>query len=105
MRMHPSYIDEAWRKYWDEAHAKNPDKYSLAKIIIKAPDESDLHEITLTCAKTLDRNGAWDFELERHNKETNIISFKYNGTITTLNAVSDLYFHCEYSVKWEFIET
>ena len=100
-----SYWDETWDKYWDKAHVKNPDDYKSARIIIYAPDESNLYEITLTCIKTLNYNGAWDFELERiDNDNKNIITFKYNGTITALDAVSELHFHCEHCVKWEYIK-
>ena len=100
----PSYIDEAQIKYWDKAHAKNPDNYRNARIFIYAPDESDLHEITLYCIKTLDNNGAWDFDIERiYNDHKNVVTFKYNGTITALNAVSEVHFHCEHTIKWECI--
>lgn len=93
-----------WEEYRDKAHAKNPNYYSRARIIIYAPDESDLHEITLTYIKTLDHNGSWDFEIEHVDKDKNIVNFKYNGTITALDAYSKLHFHCEHSVKWEFID-
>lgn len=89
----------------EKAHAKDPNDYKCARIIISAPDEGDLHEITLTYIKTLDHNGAWDFETEHIDKENkNIVTFKYNGTITALNAFSKLFFHCEHSAKWEFID-
>lgn len=92
-------------EYLDKAHAKNPDDYCCARIKLYAPDESDLHEITLTYLKTLDHNGSWDFEIEHLNQDhMNIVTFKYNGTITPLTAISKLHFHCEHSVKWEFIE-
>ncbi|MDE6658354.1 MAG: hypothetical protein K2J88_07225 [Oscillospiraceae bacterium] len=94
-----------WEEYLEKAHAKNPNDYRCARIKIYAPDESDLHEITLTYMKTLDHNGAWDFEIEHIDKDNmNIVSFKYNGTITALDAISKLHFHCEHSVKWKFIE-
>lgn len=99
------YWDEAWDKYWDKAHVKNPNDYKYARIIIYAHDESDLHEITLTYIKTLNYNGAWDFEIEHIDNDCkNIVTFKYNGTITALNAIQKLHFHCEYSVKWECME-
>ena len=92
-------------EYLGKAHAKDPNDYKCARIIIYAPDESNLHEITLTYIKTLDHNGSWDFEIEHINKENiNIVTFKYNGTITALNAFSKLHFHCEHSVKWEYIK-
>lgn len=93
-----------WEEYLDKAHAKNPNDYRRARIIIYAPEESDLHEITLTYIKTLDHNGSWDFEIEHVDKDKNIVNFKYNGTITALDAYSKLHFHCEHSVKWEFID-
>ena len=93
-----------WDEYLDKAHAKDPNNYRRARIKIYAPDESNLHEITLTCIKTLDHNGAWDFETEHIDKDSmNIVTFKYNGTITALDAISKLNFHCENSVKWESI--
>lgn len=100
-----SYFDENRdNKYWDNAHAKNPDNYETARLVIYAPEKSDLHEITLHCIKTLDSNGAWDFEREYiEDKCTNIVYFKYNGTITALNAISELNYHCEHKIKWEFI--
>lgn len=100
-----SYWDESWDKYWDKAHIKNPNDYEIARVIIYAPDESDLHEITLYCIKTLNNNGAWDFEIEHiKNDYKNIVTFKYNGTITALDAVSELNFHCDHSIKWEYIQ-
>ncbi len=99
-----SYWDEAWDKYWDKAHEKNPNIYKSARITIYAPEKSDLHEITLFCIKILYENGAWDFETEHIDDFTSIVTFKYNGTITALNAISELHFHCKYSVKWNYIE-
>jgi len=105
MKRNP-YWYEAWDKYWDKAHEKNPNDYKYARIIIYAPDESNLHEITLTYIKTLNYNGAWDFEIEHiDNEYKNVVTFKYNGTITALDAVSELNFHCEYSVKWERLDS
>ena len=105
MKIIASYWDESWGKYWDEAHAKDPNNYKAARVIIYAPDESDLYEITLCCIKTLCNNGSWDFEIEPvKNDHKNIVTFKYNGTITSLNAVSELNFHCDHSIKWEFIK-
>ena len=40
-------------KYWDKAHEKDLENYEYAKLIIYAPDEADLHEITLTYINTL----------------------------------------------------
>ena len=94
-----------WEEYLEKAHAKNPNDYWCARIKIYAPNESDLHEMTLTYIKTLDHNGAWDFKIEHIDKDKiNIVTFKYNGTITALDAFSKVHFHCEHSVKWEFIE-
>ncbi len=92
-------------RYWDKAHAKNPSDYEYARIIIYAPDESNLHEMTLTYINTLNYNGAWDFEIENIEKEhTNIVTFKYNGTITASNAFSKLHFNYDHTAKWEFIK-
>ncbi len=51
-------------KYWDKAHAKNPNDYEYARIIIYAPDASNLHEMTLTYINTLnyyDHTAKWEF--------------------------------------------
>ena len=89
----------------DKRHEKNPNDYRCARIKIYTPEESDLHEMTLTYIKTLDHNGAWDFEIEHVKQENmNIVTFKYNGGIIALDAISKLHFHCEHSVKWEFIK-
>lgn len=89
----------------EKAHAKDPENYRRARIKIYAPYEADLHEITLTCIKVLDSNGAWDFEITRCGKDNmNIVDFKYNGTITAVNAVSKLHYRCEHSIKWEFTD-
>lgn len=46
----------------------------------------------------------WDkAHVKNPNDYKNIVTFKYNGTITALNAIQKLHFHCEYSVKWENI--
>lgn len=90
----------------EKAHAKDPDNYSRARIKIYAPDEANLHEITLTCIKVLDSNGSWDFEIAHSDKDNmNIVAFKYNGTITAVTALSKLNFHCEHQIKWEFADS
>lgn len=98
-----SYHDskEKINPYWEKAHEKNPNHFKYARGIIFAPDESDLHEITLFCIRVLDHNGAWDFEVA-HENQKNIITFKYNGTITACEAVSKINFHCDHSIKWEW---
>ena len=98
-----SYYDNirAIDPYWDKAHEKNPNDFRNARVIIYAPDESDLHEITLFCIRVLDHNGAWGFKVE-HDNHNNIIIFKYNGTITACDAVSKIRFHCINSIKWEW---
>ena len=99
------YDNQAWEKWWDSAHEKNPNDFKKAKVIVFAPDESDLHELTLFCIRVLDHNGAWDFEIEHiDNAEQNIITFKYNGTITALNAITKIRSHCVHSIKWRFID-
>ena len=90
-------------KYWDKAHEKDPENYEYAKLIIYAPDEADLHEITLTYINTLNYNGAWDFEIDHDdNNHKNIVTFKYNGTITALNAAQKLHFHTIHEISWEW---
>ncbi|MBQ8967927.1 hypothetical protein [Ruminococcus sp.] len=78
--------------------AKEPDNYHVAKLKVYAPDESDLHEITLTFIKTMDHNGAWDFDLVHIDDEnTNVITFKWNGGVRLLDALSKLpKFGCEH---------
>ena len=101
-----SYYDnkEAMNPHWDQAHEKDPNKFWIAKLIVSAPDESDLHELTLFCIRVLDHNGAWDHKIEHiDNAGQNIITFKYNGTITALDAISKIRSNCEHSIKWEWI--
>lgn len=99
------YDDPKMHKWWDAAHSKEPNNFSNARVIVSAPDESDLHELTLFCIRVLDHNGAWDFKIEHiDNAEQNIITFKYNRTITALDAVSKISSHCVHSIKWEFID-
>ena len=102
-----SYYDnkEAMNPYWDKAHEKDPDNFKNASVTISAPAESDLHELTLFCIRVLDHNGAWDFKIEHiDNAKQNIITFKYNGSITALDAVGKIRSHCDHSIKWEFID-
>lgn len=102
-----SYYDNirAMSPYWDKAHEKNLNDFKNASVIVFAPDESDLHELTLFCIRVLDHNGAWDFKIEHiDHEEQNIITFKYNGTITALNAISSIRSHCIHSIKWEFLD-
>lgn len=106
-RMKPlSYYDnQAMETWWEPAHEKNTNYFGNARVIVFAPDESDLHELTLFCIRVLDHNGAWDFKIEHiDNAEQNIITFKYNRTITALNAISKIRSHCVHSIKWEFID-
>ena len=87
----------------DKRHAKDPNNYKYAKLIIFAAEKRDLHEITLTYIKTLDNNGAWDFDIKYINEEKlNIVTFKYNGTITAADAISKIHFNCEYTIKSEW---
>ena len=96
--------DETWSPHWDQAHAKNPDDYENARIVVFAPDEQDLHELTLCCIRTLDHNGAWDFHTEHLAAECkNIVTFKYNGTITAVTAGSGIRSRCVHTMKWEFL--
>lgn len=88
----------------DNRHAKNPNNYKKAKLKIYAAEKNDLHEITLTCIKMLDNHGAWDFDIEHiDDKNLNIVTFKYNGTITAADAISKLHFNCEHTItsEWE----
>lgn len=84
----------------DRRHAKDPNNFQYSRLTISAPEESDLHEITLTCIKKLDNNGAWDFEV-RHVDGENIVTFKWNGGVITPSALSELHFHCEHTIKSE----
>ena len=101
-----SYYDtQAMETWWDQAHEKNSNNFKNARVIVSAPDESDLHELTLFCIRVLDHNGAWNFEIEHiDNTEQKIITFKYNGTINALNAISNIRSHCVHSIKWEFMD-
>lgn len=87
----------------DKRHAKDPKHFKYAKLRIFAAEKSDLHEITLTYIKTLCNNGAWDFDIKHvDNENLNIVTFKYNGTITAADAISKLHFKCEHTIKSEW---
>ena len=45
-----------------------------------------------------------EFESRKNNENQNIITFKYNGTITALDAVSKIQSRSDHSIKWEFID-
>ena len=105
MKSHSYYDNLRTEKFWDASHEKNPDNCRNARVIVYAPNDSNLHELTLFCIRVLDHNGAWDFKTERiDNENQNIITFKYNGTITALDAVSKIQSRCDHSIKWEFID-
>lgn len=87
----------------DKRHAKDTHNFKYAILKIYAPEKSNLHEITQTCIKTLDHNGAWDFDIQNIDDEkTNIVTFKYNGTIAASDAIQKLHFHCEHTIKSEW---
>jgi|GEM_PF-1648118 hypothetical protein len=85
----------------EKQHSKDPNRYRYAKLKIYAPNEGDLHEITLTCIKTLDHNGAWDIDTEHIDSENaNIIVFKWNGGILLLDAFEKQpRFSCEHRMS------
>ena len=84
----------------DKRYAKDPNHFEYAKLKIFATEESDLHELTLMYIKTLNYNGAWDFDIKHiDNENLNIVTFKYNGTITALDAISKLHFQCMHKIK------
>ncbi|WP_295153441.1 hypothetical protein [uncultured Ruminococcus sp.] len=85
----------------EKQHAKDLNRFYYAKLKVYAPDESDLHEITLTCIKTLDHNGAWDIETEHIERENaNIILFKWNGGVLLLDAFEKQpRFSCEHRMS------
>ena len=86
----------------EKRHAKDPNHFKYAKLKIFAAEKSDLHEITLTCIKTLNDNGAWDFDIEHDDNENqDVITFKYNGTITAADAITKLHFQCVHTIKSE----
>lgn len=87
----------------EKRHARDSNHFKNAKLKIFAAEKSDLHEITLTCIKTLNNNGAWDFDIEHvDNENKNIVTFKYNGTITAADAISKLRFQCAHTIKSEW---
>ncbi|MCM1506586.1 MAG: hypothetical protein NC177_05555 [Ruminococcus flavefaciens] len=62
-----------------------------------------MHEITLTYIKKLYNNGAWDFAVQHiDDKNLNIITFKWNGEVCAVDAIAELHFHCEYTIKSEW---
>lgn len=84
----------------DKRYVKDPNHFEYAKLKIYAAEKSNLHEITLMYIKTLNYNGAWDFDIEHvENENLNIVTFKYNGTITAADAISKLHFQCEHIIK------
>ena len=84
----------------DKRYAKDPNHYKHGKLKIFAAEKSDLHEITLMYIKTLNYNGAWDFDIDHiENENLNIVTFKYNGTITAADAISKLYFQSVHMIK------
>ena len=87
----------------EKRYVKDPNHFKYAKLKICAAEKSDLHEITLTCIKTLNDNGAWDFDIEHDDNENqDVITFKYNGTITAADAISKLRFQCVHTIKSEW---
>lgn len=87
----------------ERRHAKDPDHFSYARLRIYAPNENDLHEITLTYIKKLYNNGAWDFDVRHIEDENqNIVTFKWNGGVITPGALAELHFHCEHTIKTEW---
>lgn len=92
------YLKQEWA---DKAHEKDPAHFQYARLTVTAPDEADLHEITLTCIKKLDSNGAWDFSVQ-HTAQTNVVTFKWNGCIIAPDALGKLHFHCPHSIQTEW---
>ena len=94
------YIVAEWE---EKRYAKDPNKFLYARLKIYAPEESDLHEITLTYIKKLYNNGAWDFDIQHIDDENmNIVTFKWNGGVITLDAMAELHFHCEHTIESEW---
>ncbi len=97
-----------YKKYavaeWEEKrHAKDTNNFQYARLKIYAPEESDLHEITLTYIKKLYNNGAWDFDVQHIDDEKlNIVTFKWNGGVITVDAMAELHFRCEHTIKSEW---
>lgn len=85
----------------DRRHAKDSNNFRYGRLTISAPEESDLHEITLTYIKKLDNNGAWDFDV-KHADGENIVTFKWNGGVIAPGALLELHFHCEHTIKSEW---
>ncbi len=46
MKPYSYYDNQALEYWWDSAHEKDPNDFRNAKVIVFAPDESDLHELT-----------------------------------------------------------
>ena len=100
MYMYKRYEVAEWE---EKRHAKDPNNFHYARLKIYAPEESDLHEITLTYIKKLYNNGAWDFDVQHIDDENmNTITFKWNGGVCALDAIAELHFHCEHTIKSEW---
>lgn len=82
-------------------HEMDWNSFKNAKITVKAPDESERHEIAATLINTLSYNGAWVFSVTS-NSSVETICFKYNGTIAAADAISKLHFKCECSIQSEW---
>ena len=85
----------------EKRHEMDWNSFKNAKITVKAPAESERHEVVATLINTLSYNGAWDFSVENNN-DTSAIRFKYNGTIAAADAISKLHFKCECSIQSEW---
>ncbi|MDE6742476.1 MAG: hypothetical protein K2J95_01195 [Lachnospiraceae bacterium] len=102
-KKYKKYTATKWEKIEEKRHAKDPNHFRYARLKIYAPEESDLHEITLTYIKKLDNNGAWDFDVQHiDNENLNIVTFKWNGGVCALDAIAELHFHCEHTIKSEW---
>lgn len=80
-----------------------PDCYRRGKLRIHAEKTDELNGITEIYMKALDQIGAWDLATKKlNNSKVDIVSFKYNGTIAFMHAISKLRFPARYTVSTEW---
>ncbi|ADU22074.1 MULTISPECIES: hypothetical protein [Ruminococcus] len=80
-----------------------PDCFRRGKLRIHAEKSDELKGITEIYMKALDEIGAWDLATKSlKESKVRIVSFKYNGTIASMHAISKLRFPARYTVRTEW---
>lgn len=80
-----------------------PDCFRRGKLRIHAEKTDELKGITEIYMKALNEIGAWDLATKSlKESKVRIVSFKYNGTIALMHAISKLRFPARYTVRTEW---